>query len=83
MRGKVEPFILQTMVRVVPMIVQEVKQTIKIPQMTSLHERQLREQQEEIKEEHDTRVPGGEKHMHFDANVYENWMESIVSPQHL
>ncbi len=21
--------------------------------------------------------------MHFDANVYENWMETIANPQHL
>jgi len=43
----------------------------------------LREQGQEVKEEHDTRVPKGEQHLHFDANVYEGWVETTTSPQHL
>jgi len=43
----------------------------------------LREQKQEVKEEHDTRFPKGEEHLHFDGNVYENWMETTTSPQHL
>jgi hypothetical protein len=51
--------------------------------MTSPQERQLREESEEVKREHDTRFSEGEKHLHFDANVYEDWMETITSPQYL
>ncbi len=50
--------------------------------MTSPHERQLMEQRQEVKKEHDIRFPKGEEHLHFDGDVYENWMETIVSPQH-
>jgi hypothetical protein len=40
------------------------------------------EQRQEVKKEHDIRFPKGEEHLHFDGDVYENWMETIVSPQH-
>ncbi len=53
------------------------------PHMTSPHEKQLKEQSHEVKEEHNTRFPKGEEHLHFDGNVYKDWMETIVSPQHL
>jgi hypothetical protein len=43
----------------------------------------LREKRQEIKEEHNTRVLEGEEHSHFDANVNEDWMETIANPQHL
>jgi hypothetical protein len=43
----------------------------------------LREQSQEVKEEHDTRFLEGEEHLHFDGNVYEDWMETTASPQHL
>jgi hypothetical protein len=51
--------------------------------MTSPQKKKLREQGQEVKEEHDTRVPKGEQHLHFDANVYEGWVETTTSPQHL
>jgi hypothetical protein len=28
------------------------------------------------------RFPKGEEHLHFDGNVYGDWMETIASPQH-
>ncbi len=59
------------------------EQSQEVPQLTSPQERQLKEQNQEVKKEHDTRFPKGEKHLHFDANVYEDWMETIASPQHL
>jgi hypothetical protein len=50
--------------------------------MTFSQERQLREQSQEVKKEHDMRFPKGEKHLHFDGDVYEDWMETTRSPQH-
>jgi hypothetical protein len=38
MRGKLEPFVVPTMVRAMPPMVQVVRQTTTIPQMTSPHE---------------------------------------------
>ncbi len=35
MKGRVEPFVVPTMVRVVPVMLQVVQQTTKIPQMTT------------------------------------------------
>jgi hypothetical protein len=35
MRGRVEPYVVPILVRVVPPVVQEVKQTTTAPQMTS------------------------------------------------
>jgi hypothetical protein len=29
------------------------------------------------------RFPKVGEHLHFDGNVYEDWMETIASPQHL
>jgi hypothetical protein len=43
----------------------------------------VKEKRQEVKEEHDTRFPKGEEHLHFDGNVYEDWMETIASPKHL
>jgi hypothetical protein len=43
MRGKVEPSTMPTMVWVMPTLVHATKQTTKVPQMTSPHERQLKE----------------------------------------
>ncbi len=48
MRGKVEPYAMPIMVRVVPTMVQIAKQTTKIPQMTIPQETQLREQKQEV-----------------------------------
>ncbi len=101
MRGRVEPFVVLMVVRVVPTLVHVARQTMKIPQMTipqetqlteqrqevpqmtSPHGRKMREQKQEVKEEHDTRVLKGEEHLHFNANVYEDQMETIASSQHL
>jgi hypothetical protein len=44
MRGKVETFVMPTMVRVMSTVVQAARQTTKIPQMTTPQETQLREQ---------------------------------------
>jgi hypothetical protein len=43
-----EPFVVPTLVRAVPTIIQVVRQTTTIPQMTSPQERQPREQRQEI-----------------------------------
>jgi hypothetical protein len=43
-RGRVEPSTMPTVVRAMPIVVQTVRQTIVVPQMTSPHERQPREQ---------------------------------------
>jgi len=48
--------------------------------MSSPQERQLREQRQ--KRKHDTRFPNGEEHLHMDGDIYENWMDTIRSPQH-
>ncbi len=82
MKGKVEPFVVPIVVQVMPMMVQVDRQTIEVPYMTSPQKRQLNEQKQEVKREHDTRFPKGEEHLHFDGDVYEDWMETIGSPQH-
>jgi hypothetical protein len=51
--------------------------------MISSRERQLREHKQNVKREHDTRFPEGEEHLHFDGDVYEDWMETTKHPQHL
>ncbi len=48
-----------------------------VPQMTFPQEKQLREQRQEVKREHDIRFPEGEEHFHIDGDVYEDWMETI------
>jgi hypothetical protein len=49
--------------------------------MTSPQERQLREHNQEVKKEHDIRFLEGEKHLHFEGDVCEDWMETTV-PKH-
>ncbi len=83
MKGKVEPFVVPIVVQVMPIVVQVGKHTIEVPQITSPHERQLKEQRQEVKKEHDTRFPKGEEHLHFDGDVYEDYqMETTGNPQH-
>ncbi len=53
-----------------------------VPQMACPQEKQLKEQKQEVKEEHGTSFLKGEEHLHFDGNVYEDQMETIASPQH-
>ncbi len=48
MKGRVEPSTMPTMVWAMPAVVHATRQTIKVPQMTSPHERQLREQRHEV-----------------------------------
>ncbi len=43
-----EPSIVPTMVRAMPIVVHEAKQTAEIPQMTTPQETQLREQRQEV-----------------------------------
>ncbi len=43
-----EPLKVPTMVRVVPTMVHEAKQTVEIPQMTTPQKKQLREQRQEV-----------------------------------
>jgi hypothetical protein len=50
--------------------------------MTFLQEKELREQSQEVKREHDTRFPEGEEHLYFDGDVYAKSMETTSSPQH-
>ncbi len=63
-------------------MVQVDRQTVKVPQMTSPQKRQLKEQMQEVKREHNSRFPKGEEHLHFDGDAYEDWIETIGSPQH-
>jgi hypothetical protein len=51
--------------------------------MTSPQERQLREQRQKVKKEHDTRFLEGEKHLQMDGDIYEDWMDTIGSSHHL
>jgi hypothetical protein len=51
--------------------------------MTFPLESHLREQSQKVKREHDTRFLEGEEHLHFDGDVYEDWMETTIYPQHL
>jgi hypothetical protein len=51
--------------------------------MASSQERQLREQSQKVKKENDIRFLEGKEHLHLDVNVYEDWMETTTSPQHL
>ncbi len=53
-----------------------------VPQMTFPQEKQLKEYNQEVKREHDIKFPKGEEHLHFDGDVYGDWMETTSSPQH-
>jgi len=35
-----------------------------------------------VKREHDTRFPKDEEHLHFNGDTYDDWIETIGSPQH-
>jgi hypothetical protein len=50
--------------------------------MTSPHDKHVRGQSQEVKMEHGIRFLRGEEHLHFDGDVYEDWMETTTSPQH-
>jgi hypothetical protein len=50
--------------------------------MTLPQEKQLKEQSQGVKKEHDIRSPKGEEHLYFKRDVCEDWMEIIVSPKH-
>jgi hypothetical protein len=50
--------------------------------MTSPQEGQLKEQIQGVKREHDIRFPKGEKHLHFEEDVCEDWMETTTSLKH-
>jgi hypothetical protein len=54
-----------------------------VTHMTFPLESHLREQSQKVKREHDTRFLEGEEHLHFDGDVYEDWMETTIYPQHL
>ncbi len=82
MRGRVEPFVVLVVLHAMPTMVQATKQTIEVPQLTFPQERQLKEQRQEVKGEHEIRFPKDEEHMHFDGDVYEDWMEATTSSQH-
>jgi hypothetical protein len=51
--------------------------------MAFSQERELKEQSQEVKKEHDTRFSKAEEHLHLYAIIYEDWMETTTSPQHL
>ncbi len=50
--------------------------------MTSPQEKQLKEQNQGVKREHDIRFLEGEEHLHFEGDVCEDWMETTTSPKH-
>jgi hypothetical protein len=76
------PSIVPTLVQVVLIVVQVIKQTTKVPQMTSPQEKQLKEQKQKVKNEYDTMFLEGEEQLHLDRDVYEDWMDTTGSPQH-
>jgi hypothetical protein len=49
--------------------------------MTLPQEKQLGEQSQGVKREHDIRFPEGEEHLHFEGDVCDNWMETTTSPR--
>jgi hypothetical protein len=51
--------------------------------MSSSHEKQMREQRQKVKREHDTRFIKAEEHSPMDGDIYEDLMDTIRSPQHL
>ncbi len=90
MRGRVEPFAVPTMVHVAKHIIEAPhmmspqegllrEQKQEVPQMTFPQEKHLKEQRQEVKMEHDTRFLKGDKHLHFDDDIYEDWMETTTS----
>jgi hypothetical protein len=40
----------------------------------------LKEQRQEVKREHGTRFLETKEHLHFDGDIYEDWMETIGNP---
>jgi hypothetical protein len=48
MRGRVEPYVVPTMVWAMSIVVHATRETTKVPQMTSSQEEQLKEQREEV-----------------------------------
>ncbi len=48
MRDNVEPYVVPTMVQAMPTVVQAIRQTTKIPQMTFPQERQPKEHKQEV-----------------------------------
>jgi hypothetical protein len=50
--------------------------------MTLPQEKQLREQSQGVKKEHDIRILEGEEHLHFKVDVCEDWMETTRSLKH-
>ncbi len=65
-----EPFAMPIMLRIVLIMVHAARQIIEVPQMTSPQKRQLREQKQEVKAEHETWFAEGEEHLHFNGDVY-------------
>ncbi len=96
MKGRIEPYVVPIVVRAMPLVVQVVRHTSIVPQITSprerqprekkheilqttsSQERQIREQSQGVKKEHDIRFPKGEEHLHFEGDVCEEWMETTL-----
>ncbi len=56
----------------------------KVPQMSSPQGRQLREQRQRIKKEHDTKIPKvEEQHPLTNGDIYEDQMDNHENPQNL
>jgi hypothetical protein len=64
----------------VPTLVKAGRQNVKVPQMSSPQKRQVREQRQRVKREHDTRIPKVEEHPSTNGDIYEDWMDSHESP---
>ncbi len=61
---------------IVPTLVQASRQTVKVPHMSSPHERQLKEHNQKIKREHDIRFLESEEHLQMEGDIYEDWMDT-------
>ncbi len=74
------PSIMPTLVHAMLIVVHVGRQTLEVPQMTSPQERQLKEQKQKVKKEHDTRFPKSEEHLQMDGDAYEYQIDTIRSP---
>jgi hypothetical protein len=71
MRGRRAPF-------VVPTLVSTSRQSVEVPQMSCPQERQMKEQKQKVKIEHNTKILEVEEPQ-TNGDIYENWMDSHES----
>ncbi len=65
MKGRMAPYVMPTLVHVG-------RQSVKRWQTSFPQDRQMREQEQKVKREHDTKSPEVEEHPLMDGNMYED-----------